>query len=87
MNQKFLVETDEGLLNIHSVDKIYRDEEIIWQEYNHEQNQVLGKKVWSLVALRQGLEIHRWNFQTEQERESAVITLRKEFEPLKIQFR
>lgn len=87
MNQKFLVETNEGLLNIHSVDKIYRDEEIIWQEYNQEENQVLGKKVWSLVALRQGLEIHRWNFQTEQERESAVIALRKEFEPLKIQFR
>jgi hypothetical protein len=68
MSEKFLIETADGMLNIHGVDLIRREKEL------------------SLVALKQGQVIHSWEFNSMQDRESALIILRKEFEPLKIQF-
>lgn len=71
MQSKFLVETERGLLNLQNVDLLEREED--------------GEKFY-LVAIKQERELHRWTFQNLQDRESALLVLKKEFNPLRIQF-
>jgi hypothetical protein len=86
MSERFLVETANGMLNIQGVDLIRRDSTIEWVSHSEDRDEYIGKKVYHLVASKAGQQIHRWTFKSEQERESALITLRKEFDPLRIQF-
>jgi GH25 family lysozyme M1 (1,4-beta-N-acetylmuramidase) len=86
MSERFLVETANGMLNIHGVDVIRRESTIEWVSHSEDRDEYIGKKVYHLVATKQSQEIHRWTFKSKQERESALLTLRKEFDPLRIQF-
>lgn len=87
MSERFMIDTSDGMLNVHGIDIISRQNDIEWTDFDEEKKQYTGKMFYCLVASKAGEKIHRWKFDSEQERESALISLRKEFQSLKIQFK